>query len=54
MARILIVDDEPSILSVLSSVLKGHGFDIQPSLGGVKALELIQSELGRWKQRFWP
>lgn len=45
MARILIVDDEPSILSVLSSVLKGHGFDIQPSLGGEKALELIQSEL---------
>lgn len=41
MARILLVDDEPSILSVLSGLLKGKGFDIQPSLGGEKALELL-------------
>lgn len=41
MARILLVDDEPSILSVLSGLLKGKGFETQPSLGGRKALELL-------------
>ncbi|MGA0368249.1 MAG: sigma-54-dependent transcriptional regulator [Kiritimatiellia bacterium] len=44
MARILIVDDEPSVLSVLSNLLKGQGFDIQPSLGGKKAVEYLNSE----------
>jgi len=44
MARILIVDDEPSVLSVLSSLLKGQGFDIQPSLGGEKAVEYLKNE----------
>jgi DNA-binding NtrC family response regulator len=44
MARILLVDDEPSILSVLSGLLKGKGFEIQPSLGGEKAMELLQQE----------
>lgn len=44
MPRILIVDDEPSILSVLSSLLKGQGFDIQPSLGGEKAIEYLNTE----------
>lgn len=41
MARILIVDDEPSVLSVLSNLLKGKGFEIQPCLGGEKALEYL-------------
>ena len=41
MPRILIVDDEPSILSVLSGLLKGKGFEIKPSLGGKKAEELL-------------
>jgi DNA-binding NtrC family response regulator len=44
MARILLVDDEPSILSVLSTLLKGQGFDAQPALGGEKALEFLRTE----------
>ncbi|MDF3127766.1 sigma-54 dependent transcriptional regulator [Kiritimatiellaeota bacterium B1221] len=44
MAKILIVDDEPSVLSVLSNLLKGQGFDIQPSLGGEKAVEYLNAE----------
>jgi len=44
MSRILIVDDEPSVLSVLSGLLKGKGFEIQPSLGGAKAQELLRAE----------
>ncbi|WFB34789.1 sigma-54 dependent transcriptional regulator [Kiritimatiellota bacterium B12222] len=44
MAKILIVDDEPSVLSVLSNLLKGQGFEIQPSLGGEKAVEHLNNE----------
>jgi len=44
MAKVLIVDDEASILSVLSNVLKGNGYEIQPALGGEKALEFLRSE----------
>ncbi len=44
MARILIVDDEPSVLSVLSNLLKSQGFDVQPSLGGEKAVEFLNNE----------
>jgi DNA-binding NtrC family response regulator len=44
MSHILLVDDEPSILSVLSQLLKGQGFETQPALGGAKAAELLRSE----------
>jgi DNA-binding NtrC family response regulator len=44
MPRILLVDDEPSILSMLSTLLKGEGFEIQPALGGEKAMELLRVE----------
>ncbi len=44
MPSILLVDDEPSILSVLSTLLKGQGFDIRPALGGEKALEYLRSD----------
>lgn len=44
MVRILLVDDEPSILSVLSTLLKGRGFETQPALGAAKALEMLRSE----------
>ena len=44
MSRILLVDDEPSILSVLSTLLKGQGFETHPALGGEKAMELLRSE----------
>lgn len=44
MARILLVDDEPSILNVLSSLLKGRGHDCFPAKGGEQAKELIRNE----------
>jgi DNA-binding NtrC family response regulator len=44
MARILLVDDEPSILSVLSTLLRAEGHEVVPALGGVKAQEILQSE----------
>lgn len=44
MPRILLVDDEPSILSVLSTLLKAEGYEVVPSLGGEKARDLLNSE----------
>lgn len=44
MARILLVDDEASILSVLSTLLKAEGHDVVPVLGGEKAQEVIKNE----------
>ncbi|MBU4201278.1 MAG: sigma-54 dependent transcriptional regulator [Kiritimatiellae bacterium] len=43
MAKILLVDDEPSILSVLSVLLKAEGYEVVPVDGGKKAVELIKS-----------
>ncbi len=43
MANILLVDDEPSILSVLSVLLKAEGYDVVLANGGEKAVELIKS-----------
>lgn len=43
MAKILLVDDEPSILSVLSVLLMAEGYEVQPVDGGEKATELIKS-----------
>jgi len=45
MARILLVDDEPSILNVLSTLLKGQGHDCHPVKGGEQARDLIRNEL---------
>lgn len=44
MARILLVDDEPSILSVLSTLLKAEGYEVVAALGGDKGQEAIRSE----------
>ncbi|MBL7077878.1 MAG: sigma-54-dependent Fis family transcriptional regulator, partial [Kiritimatiellae bacterium] len=43
MAKILLVDDEPSILSVLSTLLKAESYDVQAVLGGENAAELISA-----------
>jgi len=43
MAKILLVDDEASILSVLSVLLKAEGYEVVPVDNGEKALELIKS-----------
>ncbi len=42
MPRVLLVDDEPSILSVLSTLLKAEGYDVAAALGGEKAQELLK------------
>ncbi len=44
MSKLLLVDDEPSILSVLTTLLKAEGYEVTGALGGVKAKELLQSE----------
>lgn len=44
MARILIVDDEPSILNVLSTLLKGQGHDCVPARGGEQAKDILRQE----------
>ncbi len=42
MSQILIVDNEASILSVLSTLLKAEGYDVTASRSGKKALELLE------------
>lgn len=44
MAKILLVDDEPSILSVLGTLLKAEGYDVTAALGGQKGKEYVTSE----------
>jgi len=44
MARILLVDDEPSILSVLTTLLKAEGYEVVSAVGGEKASDLLGSE----------
>lgn len=44
MARILLVDDEPSILSVLSTLLKAEGYEVVPAQGGDKAQKHLESD----------
>ncbi len=43
MAKIMLVDDEPSILSVLSVLLKAEGYEVVSVDNGEKAVELIKS-----------
>ncbi len=44
MPRILIVDDEPTILNLLNKILTGQGYDTTPAGDGEKALQLLQTE----------
>ena len=44
MSRILLVDDEPSILSVLTTLLKAEGHEVTSSRGGDKAQEMVRTE----------
>jgi DNA-binding NtrC family response regulator len=44
MPRILIVDDEPTILNLLNKILVGQGYDATPASNGEKALQLLQTE----------
>ncbi len=42
MARILIVDDEQSILSILTTLLQSEGHEVTPALGGKVAMSLLE------------
>ena len=44
MARVLLVDDEPSILNVLSTLMKSEGHDSVAVRGGEKAKELLLTD----------
>lgn len=44
MARIILVDDEPTILSVLGTILKAEGHEVTPALGGEKALSNLKTQ----------
>ena len=44
MARILLVDDEPSILSVLCTILRAENYEVVPIQDGEKARELIRND----------
>jgi len=45
MSRILLVDDEPNILSVLTTLLKAEGHDVITSRGGDIAQDMIRKEV---------
>ncbi|MBU0677893.1 MAG: sigma-54 dependent transcriptional regulator [Verrucomicrobia bacterium] len=44
MARILVVEDEPGVLSVLTKLLRGEGYDVTPAPGGDKAQDILKKE----------
>ena len=44
MEKLLLVDDEASILSVLSTLLKAEGYDVSAKRDGREALELLREE----------
>jgi DNA-binding NtrC family response regulator len=44
MPKILVVDDEPSILCVLSNLLQAEKYSVTATLRGDKAVELLKSD----------
>ena len=43
-ARILIVDDEPSILATMAPLLRGRGYDVATATSGYAALEAVDRQ----------
>lgn len=44
MAKLLLVDDEVSILNVLSTLLRAEGYEVTTAAGGDKALEILSTQ----------
>lgn len=44
MIKILLVDDEPSILSVLTTLLRKQDYDVKPLSEGAEAVEVVKDE----------
>ncbi len=42
-ARVLVVDDDPSILDTVSSILSGEGYQVMSAAGGEEALALSRT-----------
>jgi DNA-binding response OmpR family regulator len=42
--KILVVDDEPDVVSLLEATLRADGFDVVKAYDGIGALDLISSE----------
>jgi DNA-binding response OmpR family regulator len=42
-SRVLVVDDDPSILDTVTSILTSEGFQVMAASGGAQALSLLQS-----------
>ena len=45
MAKILVVDDDPSILRLLAHILEHEGYDVITTSNGIKGLQITQKEL---------
>ncbi len=43
-ARILVVDDEPRLLSTLATLLRGRGYEVTEAHGGERACELVDAQ----------
>lgn len=43
-ARILVVDDEPDILNMLSCLLRTEGYEVTTALGGEEACKILNSQ----------
>jgi CheY-like chemotaxis protein len=41
--RVLVVDDDPSIVTVVTAVLRGEGFDVLEATSGEEGLELART-----------
>jgi len=40
--KVLVVDDDPSIVTVVAEILRGEGFDVLEATGGEQGLELAR------------
>jgi DNA-binding response OmpR family regulator len=41
--RVLVVDDDPSIVNILSFSMKKSGYQVDEATDGIKAVELLQN-----------
>ncbi len=48
--RVLVVDDDPDILSVVQEVLTDAGYDVVPAVGGMAAKQLLARSSDRFAE----
>ena len=42
-ARVLLIEDEPAVMSLVRAVLEGHGYTVVPTESGAEALRLLEA-----------